>query len=102
MIILAKLVRVRGSNREKSQLKWDVKFPSINKPNTKAVRSWESFKEWLREIELHTIYNFKSKAKSRLKVTRDLEFYQYKDKKQQIILYKQRQDMSSHNEVQKV
>ena len=46
MILLAELVRARERDRtdayiaieKKSQFRWDIKFPSVNKPNTKAVR----------------------------------------------------------------
>ena len=49
------------------------------KPIIKSVWAWNKFKEWMNRIELHTIYDFKEKAESRLKVLRDLQYYYYKD-----------------------
>ena len=49
-----------------------MKFPKVKKLTTKSVRAWNKFKEWLNGIELNTIYDFKEKAESRLKVLREL------------------------------
>ena len=52
MIISTELVRARGGERtnaynelkKKSLLKWNVKFPKVQKPTTKSVRAWNKFK----------------------------------------------------------
>ena len=46
----------------------------------KLIQVWDQFKESIKTIELGTIYNFKGKAESRLKVLQSLQYYQYEDK----------------------
>ena len=53
MLIPAELVGARGRDRtdaydnikSKSQLKWNFNFPNVNKPNVKAMRAQDKFKE---------------------------------------------------------
>ena len=76
IILLVEIVGARGlvttecydKIEVKSIIEWKIEFPPIAKPNTKATQTWNKFKEWLKMKELHTIYNFKSKAESRMKV----------------------------------
>ena len=56
-----------------------IEFSPIIKSNIKATCTWNKFKEWLKMKELHTIYDFKSKAESRIKVSKYKQFYKYKE-----------------------
>ena len=56
VILLAEIIRVRGLAtieyyeriEEKSMIEWNIEFSLIEKPNTKAIRTWNKFKEWLK------------------------------------------------------
>ena len=95
IIISVELVGVRGRERtdayneleKKSMLKQNINFPKVKKPIIKLVRAWNKFKEQLNRIELNTIYDFKEKSESRLKVSRDLQYYQYEDEEQRVKQY---------------
>ena len=62
-------------------------FPSITKSNIKVIRIWNRFIEWLKMKELCTVYDFKVKVESRLKVSKCKQFYKYKEKDRQIRVY---------------
>ena len=70
-------------------LKWNINFLEIQKPTIKAVQAQDHFKEWLKQIELHTVYDFKYKAISRLQISRCRQFYKVKEDQQVRIFEKE-------------
>ena len=63
----------------KSILEWKINFPEIPKPTIKAVRAWDWFKTWLKQIELNTVYGFKNKATSYLQISQCRKYYRMKE-----------------------
>ena len=60
-------------------LEWKIDFLEIPKPTIKAVRSWDRFKKWLKQIELNTVYDFKNKAISHLQIFQCRKYYRIKE-----------------------
>ena len=95
IIIPIEIIRARGLEtteyynkiEAKSIIEQNIDFPLITKPNIKAIQTWNRFKEWLKMKELCTIYDFKAKAKSRLKVSKYKQFYKYKENDGKIRVY---------------
>ena len=86
VILLAEIIGVRGRAaewyeriEESSMLEQNIEFSLIENPNIKVIQIWNKFKEQLRVKELNTVYNFKMKAESRLKVSKCRRYYKYKE-----------------------
>ena len=54
---------------EKSQYQWYFTFPIIEKPIVKVVKEWKAFLHWLKVKSSRTVFNFKPKGESKMKIT---------------------------------
>ena len=57
-----------------------INFPPILKLTLKVAQEQNKFKEQIKMKELHTIYDFKSRAESKMKISKCTQFYSYKEK----------------------
>ena len=64
-----------------------MQFPIVEKLTIKSIRIWNKFKEWLKNNEITTIYNFKKIAESRLKMSTCKNYFKYKNEKGEIYTF---------------
>ena len=96
IILPAEIVRVRGrklmevfnSIEAKSLLQWDINFIVVSKPTIKTVRIWNNFKNQLITKEFYIIYDFKVRAKSRMKISECEKYVRYEIEDKQIMVFK--------------
>ena len=77
-----------GKIEVKSLLEWKIQFPILNKLTIKSIRIWNTFKKWLKNKEITTIWDFKKIAKSRLKISIYEKYFRYKNEKGEICIFK--------------
>ena len=86
VIILVELVRDRGGQitdyfdaiEIESQIEWKLEFLNIPKPTTKAKKSWEKFKYWLKIQPIITICDFKQFSQLKVQVLACKKYYSRK------------------------